>query len=60
MSLHFRISQLSIDRQEYAHVLSALVNLTGTTLVDGARPINQMVSELIVSYPVFILPSQLL
>ncbi|TPP65492.1 Ubiquitin conjugation factor E4 B [Fasciola gigantica] len=51
MCLHFRISQLSIDRQDYAHLLSSLVNLSNTTLVDGARPINQLPSVVESSFP---------
>ncbi|KAA3674208.1 ubiquitin conjugation factor E4 B [Paragonimus westermani] len=46
MNMHFRIRQLAIDRHEYGQILCALVSLCNTCLVDGSRPINQLIVRL--------------
>ncbi|KAF6775264.1 hypothetical protein AHF37_05142 [Paragonimus kellicotti] len=46
MNMHFRIRELAIDRHEYGQILCALVSLCNTCLVDGSRPINQLIVRL--------------
>ncbi|TGZ63566.1 hypothetical protein CRM22_006886 [Opisthorchis felineus] len=46
MTLHFRIRHLSMSNQQHGQVLSGLVNLCNACLVDGSRPINQLLVRL--------------